>query len=75
MIIPNKITPFKESIISKIPCVLSVLRQHNENPVELWEKTQSHFEDINEFILTLDVAFVLGAIEYLEDSEELMYVI
>ncbi|WP_017756039.1 ABC-three component system middle component 7 [Calidifontibacillus oryziterrae] len=75
MIIPNKITPFKESIISKIPYVLNVLQQQNENPVDLWEKVQSHFEDINEFILTLDVAFVLSALEYLEDSEELIYVI
>ena len=63
MIVPNKITPYKKSIIGKIPIVLEMLKQCAKSPTELWEDTQNQFEDINEFILTLDVAFVLGAIE------------
>ena len=74
MIIPNKIVPFKGSIISKLPFVINALQQQNENPIELWEKARNQFDDINEYILTLDIAFVLGAVEYIEDSGVLRYV-
>ncbi len=74
MIIPDKITPFKDSIISKLPYVISVLQQKSKSPVELWEITRNQFEDINEYILTLDVAFVLGAVELIKDSGVLKYV-
>ncbi|WP_027364801.1 MULTISPECIES: ABC-three component system middle component 7 [Eubacteriales] len=74
MIVPNKITPYKKSIIGKIPIVLEMLKQCAKSPTELWEDTQNQFEDINEFILTLDVAFVLGAIEYLKGNRVIKYV-
>lgn len=74
MIVPNKITPYKKSIIGKIPIVLEMLKQCAKTPTELWEDTQNQFEDINEFILTLDVAFVLGAIEYLKGNRVIKYV-
>ena len=74
MILPNKITPYKKSILSKIPCVLTVLRQGNKSPVQLWKEIRGEFEDINEYILTMDVAFVLGALEYLKDEQVIRYV-
>jgi len=51
-----------------------MLKQCAKSPTELWEDTQNEFEDINEFILTLDVAFVLGAIEYLKGNRVIKYV-
>lgn len=74
MIIPNKVTPYKRSIISKVPIVLKSLQQSEKTPVKLWEEGQSQFEDINEFILTLDVAFVLGVVEYLKGNQVIKYV-
>lgn len=74
MIVPDKITPYKESIISKIPLVIEALTLCDKNPVSLWQEIQNKFEDINEFILTLDVAFALGAIVYLKDKQVIKYV-
>lgn len=74
MIIPNKVTPYNKSILSKIPCVLTVLKQENKSPKQLWEEVGSKFEDINEYILTLDVTFFLGAIDYSKDEWVIRYV-
>lgn len=74
MIIPSKITPYKKSILCKLPYILDKLQQEDEKLVKLWDTTQSYFDDINEFILALDVAFVLGTIEYSKDNGVIKYV-
>lgn len=74
MIIPNKVTTYKKSIISRVPLLLDVLNRSDKSPAKLWEETQSKFEDINEFILAIDVAFVLGAIEYVKEKQVIKYV-
>jgi hypothetical protein len=74
MIVPDKITTYKESIISKVPLVIEGLISCDKNPVALWEEIQNKFVDINEFILTIDVTFSLGTIEYLKDKQVIRYV-
>lgn len=74
MIVPDKITTYKESIISKIPVIIEAIDACERNPVTLWEEIQNRFVDINEYILTIDVAFALGVIEYLKDKQVIKYV-
>lgn len=74
MILPDKITPYKESILSKIPLVIEALMPGEKHPVILWQEIQNKFKDINEFILTIDVAFALGTIEFLRDKQVIKYV-
>lgn len=74
MILPDKITTFKESIISKVPVIIEAVAACEKSPVTLWEEIQNKFIDINEYILTIDVAFALGAIEYLKDKQVIKYV-
>lgn len=74
MIIPNKITSYKKSVLSKLPLLLEVLSHSDKTLAELWQEIQNYFEDINEFILTIDVAFVLGVIEYVKEKQVVTYV-
>lgn len=74
MILPNKLFPFKESILAKIVYLLNVLIVNNESVESLFEKTRQNFEDINQFILALDVLFVLEKIEFDEELKVIRYV-
>lgn len=74
MILPNKLIPFKESILAKIVYLLNVLILNNESVESLFEKTRQNFEDINQFILALDVLFVLEKIEFDEELKVIRYV-
>lgn len=74
MILPNKLIPFKESILAKIAYLLNVLILNNESVESLFEKTRQNFEDINQFILALDVLFVLEKIEFDEELKVIRYV-
>lgn len=74
MILPNKLIPFKDSIISKIVYILDLLRTADESAGSLFAKTSHNFEDVNEFILALDVLFALEKIEIDEELKVIRYV-
>lgn len=74
MIIPSKVTPYKKSIISRVPLLLDSLKYSDKTPAKLWEEIQNHFEDISEFILAIDIAFVLGSLEYEKEKQVIAYV-
>lgn len=74
MILPNKLIPFKDSIISKLVNVLDVLTVTDDSVESLFEKTSHNFEDVNQFILALDVLFVLEKIEIDEELKVIRYV-
>ena len=74
MIVPDKITPFRKSIIYKLPVIIEILRKGEMKPEELWISVQNHFDDINEYILSLEVAYILGVVELDNKSEVLRYV-
>lgn len=65
MIVPSKFTPFKNSVVSRIPCLLDALSQEEGGlfVYELYRRTESSFEDVGEFILALDSLFVLGRVQ------------
>lgn len=74
MILPNKLIPFKESVLAKLAYVLNVLILNNESVESLFEKTSQHFEDVNQYILVLDVLFALEKIEFDEGLKVIRYV-
>lgn len=65
---PNKVINYNESIISKFPNILLLLKDKRYTIISLYEKTKNYFEDINEFIETLDCLFVLNKIKIDEES-------
>ncbi|WP_055665533.1 ABC-three component system middle component 7 [Desnuesiella massiliensis] len=74
MIMPNKLIPFKDSILSKLTYILDVLVHEDENLENLYQKVKCNFEDVNQYILTLDVLFALERIEFDERMKVLKYV-
>lgn len=74
MNLPDKFTTFNDSSLSKIPIVLNGIRNGLCNPVMLWKKKKESFDNICEFIETLDVLFSLGKIKLDEKKGVLEYV-
>lgn len=66
MISPNKVVPLAKSALGMMHVV--VAEAPNADSISnLYERTSKHFESIDQFILTVDVLFVLGRITI--DSE------
>lgn len=62
MIVPNKATPLRESILFKM---LSILEKDFEaiGLLELYDEVSHLFEGIDEFVFSLDVLFILEKIK------------
>lgn len=75
MIVPNKIISLNESIIGKMIFILEhITEQKNLTIEDLFRNTKSHFEEIDEFVLSLDVLYLLNAIEVEFSRGEANYV-
>lgn len=74
MIYPNKHIGIKDSIIYKMLSVLEVQDDFNMNIHELYSKTRDKFNNADEFILSLDVLYVLDMIEVDFNTETIKYV-
>ena len=74
MKLPSKITSYGESVISKFPPVLTVLRNADVGVFALYEATMKYFSGIAEFMDVLDCLFALQRIRYDAESEVLCYV-
>ena len=74
MIVPNKVVSFNESIIGKMPIILECLLKKDMTIKELFFTTQDSFEEIDEFIYSLDVLFLLDAIKVDFDKGVVTYV-
>ena len=73
MSFPNKFTSFDKSILAKI----SILIMDEEESISLSELIETRldkFEDISEFMLALDILYVLGKIELDETQGMINYV-
>ena len=73
MSFPNKFTSFDKSILAKI----SMLILEGIDAISLSELIQMRldkFEDISEFMLALDVLYVLGKVELEESQGMIKYV-
>jgi hypothetical protein len=74
MILPNKLIPYNDSILAKMVYVLDVLVLDDENIGNLYNKIKDNFEDINQYILTLDVLFSLEKIQLDKELKVIKYV-
>ncbi|MDF2534556.1 MAG: hypothetical protein K0R18_713 [Bacillales bacterium] len=74
MLFPNKITKFQESTISKLIFILDELSSKPLGIFPLYTRVMKHFEDLDQFILALDVLFLLEKIRFDEKWEVLTYV-
>lgn len=61
MITPNKVVPLAKSALG-LARVLLEQAPNSESISELQERTSKHFDSIDQFMLTVDLLFVLGRI-------------
>jgi hypothetical protein len=62
LITPNKVITLRESALGRAPVILRERAVH-PNLLALYEKVSKDFESIDQFLLTLDVLFILGRID------------
>lgn len=74
MILPNKLIRFEDSVIAKLPYILIRIKDTDQSLATLYEATRKNFEDINQFVLALDVLFVLGRIRLNKELKVITYV-
>lgn len=75
MIVPNKVIRYSESIIGKMTIILDYISEEKVMTIkDLFLSTQDYFEVIDEFIYSLDVLFLLDAIEVDFDKGVVTYV-
>ena len=61
MIVPNKIIPFNESVISKLEFILRELGDEEELN-NLYHKVERKFAGIDQFLYAIDVLYALDRI-------------
>ncbi|GEM_PF-113200 len=78
MRLPNKVTPYKNSVISLFPKILNSLKEKDMTPKELLEvtlsKTPTNEKDMSDFLSALDCLFALGKIKLTKEGSMLRYV-
>lgn len=74
MILPNKLIRFQDSILAKTIYILEKVCHEDYSVTKLYEETECHFDDLNEYMLALDVLYVLGKIKYNEELQVIQYV-
>lgn len=63
MLVPNKVISFSDSIIGKMTVILDYLSNNEITIKELFNLTQDQFDEIDEFIYSLDVLYLLDVIK------------
>ena len=74
MIYPNKHIRIEDSIIYKMTAILEVKNDFEMNIHDLYSKIKTKFSNTDEFILSLDVLYVLDMIEVDFNTETIKYV-
>jgi len=62
LITPNKVITLRESALGRAPIIMRE-KAPQGNLVSLYEKVRKDFESIDQFLLTLDVLYILGQID------------
>lgn len=74
MKLPSKITSYRESTLSKFPILLGELKKSNMGIWALYKTTEKHFDNIEDFLDTLDCLFALQKVRFNVEREVLFYV-
>ena len=72
--LPNKVVSLSESIIWYFPDILEPLLQDSMKIIDLWDLLKAKIQDINTFLYCLDALYVLGKIQFNNESEMIEYV-
>lgn len=70
MQLPNKITRYENSLISKFPLILAMLKKKSFKPKDLFESCKNDFENISEFVQTVECLFALSKVKLNEETGE-----
>ena len=73
MIFPDTLVTFQESVIAKSVYILKVLTGRDLMASDLFIETKEYFEDISEFLLALDTLYLLGKIDFNDESQVIEY--
>jgi len=73
MRLPDKVTPYKKSIIAKFPLVLEELQKENMTPIELYKRLRPKIKYASELVDILACLHVLGKVDCM-DGEVLYYI-
>lgn len=71
---PSKVTPYGQSIISKLPIIMSELEKHDRSIVELYDKVGRRMDGPDEFVQAMDCLYYLGAIDIFPGGDVIHYV-
>ena len=74
MRLPSKVTPYRKSTLSKFPVVLSVLKEQDMSPIDLFVKVKGRGIDMADFVEILDCLYMLEKIELYPEKKVLHYV-
>lgn len=74
MKLPNKIYSYSESILSKFIPIIEILEISDETVFSLYQKSKKHFNNVQDYIDTLDCLYALNRI-VLSEKKEIHYVI
>lgn len=74
MRLPNKVTPYINSVVARFPDILETLMQRDMSPKELFELTTAGKKDMGDFLSALDCLFALGKKELVREGSVLRYV-
>ena len=75
MKLPNKVTNYKQSVVSKFPLILNELKARGECDVYLLYKfVRTKTENVAEFLDILDCLFALSKIGFNEGKRSIFYV-
>jgi hypothetical protein len=75
MLLPNKLFSYNESIISKFPSILQILKKSPCSVSELYQRVQGNVTGVNEYMEILDCLYALNKIDYDEEAEVSRYVV
>ena len=74
MRLPSKVTPYRNSILSKFPAVMKILAQEDITPGDLFQKVKKSEIELAEFIKILDGLYLLGRVQLVREKGVLHYV-
>lgn len=74
MRLPSKVTPYRNSILSKFPAVMKILAQEDITPGDLFQKVKKSEIDLADFMKILDGLYLLGRVELVREKGVLHYV-
>lgn len=74
MLLPNKVTPFRESILLPAILIAGKLKKQDMSVHSLYLECQGDITDISTFFQVLTFLYVIGRIELNLTKQELRYV-